>query len=182
MEGLSLLEEYRRRHGIKGICPVNEGVLFFNLKDMPEAIVLTSSFTKQVSICPKCPNNSDGVCLETFRFKPFPRCIQRVSHSHISPEDDLITHLQNAFPNGDDLIPHVCKSERDQEQWVWEFFLRGCPCRHEDRWRDFLKKHKDLTWLDQAYWVALNLPHLFEHFYQHVYSLCMINRKYTLRG
>ena len=75
----SLVEEYRKRHRIDCVWPVNEGVLFFNrmvhspkctetdkdhVEDCknkinePALIAITSSFTKQLFYCPGCVKNT----------------------------------------------------------------------------------------------------------------------------
>jgi len=180
----SLLEEYRKRHQIDCVWPVNEGVLFFDLDDKPSVIALTSSFTKQLHVCPACPKNAHGICLEIFRSYRFPSCLQRVTHTHMPPDADLLEYIRSHVPKGDKSVPRICKSERDQERWLWGFFLEADPFHALPLWDKFVANHEtenpELLWIEQAFWTMLNLPDHLRRFYDTVYSVCMVNRRYIL--
>jgi hypothetical protein len=180
----SLLEEYRRRHHIDCIWPVNEGVLFFDQGDKPSVIAITSSFTKQLHVCPACPQNTHGICLEIFRRYGFPMCLQRVTHTHMPPDADLLEYIRNHVPQGEKSTAYICKSERDQERWLWEFFLATEPFRGVSLWDKFMASYKpedpELFWVEQALWTISNLPEHFRQFYENIYSICMVNRRYIL--
>lgn len=191
----NLLEEYRRRHGIQSVCPVNEGVLFFEKDAKPSLVVLTSSFTKHALTCPKCPSSPDAIALEIFGLASFPNCISSLSHSHILPDSDLLEYVRNHLTSGDRYIPYISKGERDQERWLWDFFQRTNVFSYSASvmfsWKRFLSCRQKLSemyedvstevnWLDEAMFMATNFPSYFEVFYNMIYSRFLINRHYIL--
>lgn len=167
----TLLAEYRYRHGINGIWPMNEGLLFFERNNEPALIAITSSFTKSINVCASCPKNSGGITLELFGLAKFPVCIQRITHTHMPPDSDVVNYVVNHVPNGEQYKPIVSTGDRFQEEWLWRFFIRS---------RAFNGALKESFWIDQMMWVAKNKPKHFSIFYQQVYSICMINRTYIL--
>jgi len=184
----SLLEEYRKRHGIESVWPVNEGVLFFNRKGKPSLIAITSSFSKGFHVCPACPKNTDAIVLEVFSPYHFPHTIQRVVHTHMPPDADLLQYIRKHVSGGDGHEPYVSKGERDQERWAWEFFLQSQPFDQIDIWKTILEQQKkseenpDHHWLEQAMWAVEAHPEAFRNFYLGVYSLSLVNRRYILQN
>ena len=182
----SLLDEYRKRHGIDGIWPVNEGSLFFDLNKKPSLVVITSSFGKNLDVCPACQDNKDAIILEIFRTYRYPHCTQRVTHTHMPPDANLLQYVGKHIDKGNQFVPYISSGERDQEGWLWRFFLRSEPFKQIAEWQEFLKHQKTacqdpkLKWLEQAMWTMQNAPDRYRTFYMNVYSNCLINRRYIL--
>jgi len=178
----NLLEEYRRRHRIPSVWPVNEGMLFFDFKKKPGLIAITSSFSKSVHACPACPENTEAIVLEIFRSYRFPHCVQRVIHTHMPPDADLLQYVRNHVPKGDKFDPYISPGERNQERWLWEFFLQSNPLssKAHEQMAKLPCERPDLLWLEQAIWMMNRQPEQFRTFYQNVYSICMVNRRYIL--
>jgi hypothetical protein len=180
----SLYEEYRKRHGIGCVWPVNEGVLFFDCDKEPTLVAITSSFTKQLLVCGACAKNSESICLEIFRRYKFPYCVQRITHTHMPPDADLLDYIRSHVPKGEDYMPYVSAGERDQERWLWEFFKLTGAFSQMKAWSGFKERHKpevtELAWLEEAWWVANQAPDTFRRFYEQLYSICMVNRHYIL--
>lgn len=180
----SLLEEYRKRHKISCVWPVNEGILFFEKQGKPAAIAVTSSYTKSLSVCPACPLNPDSIILEIYHLYKFPKCVKRITHTHMPPDADLIDYICNHVPKGEEYSPYISSGERDQERWLWELFLLTSPFAGHSKWESFLQTQKTtdpkLVWLEQAFWATLNAPAQFKTYYNAIYSVCMVNRCYIL--
>jgi len=179
----SLLEEYRCRHSIDCVCPINEGVLFFDHKQKAsELIAITSSTTKQLFVCPACSKNSDSICLEVFRRFRYPYCVQRITHTHIPPDADLLDYVHNHVPKGEEFVPYVAKGERDQERWLWEFFKKTGAFDKNISWEENRKtiQSSELNWLDEAFLASRSFCDIYRRFYEQVYTISMVNRHYIL--
>lgn len=204
-----LLEEYRKRHAIDYVCGINEGRLFFNIDDQPAFIVLTSSYTKCFRSCSACYEKSDCVTLEVFSANLFPECARIVTHVHLNPDESILDQVnkshQTLFPftsGTEKITPFVANSERSQEMWLWNLFNSlsplDSPYFNQDEFssstragkafkkivQDQIKKKIDpeLMFQEQVMWYSKNAPALLQTFYNDLYSLCMIGRKYILNG
>src|SRR5687767_5462508 len=111
----SLIEEYRKRHSIDCIWPMNEGSLFFERAGKPTVVTITSSFTRGHTVCPACPLNAESIVLEVFKVHSYPRCLLRMTHTHMPPDADLLHYIRNHLPQGEEYVPYISKGERDQE-------------------------------------------------------------------
>ncbi len=185
---MSLMDEYRRRHEIDSVWPVNEGVLFFERKGRPELICITSSHSKSASICPACPANKGGITLEVYRHHRFPQCAKQTIHLHMPPDGDLLEYIRRHVKQGDECIPVITHGDREQERWVWEFFLMSQAFRGHDRFAAFVERQQkdnepaETRWIGQAMYTMERHPDLYRTFYIQVYSLCLVNRTYILRS
>ncbi len=188
VQPMSLMDEYRRRHDIDGVWPANEGVLFFEREGKPALICMTSSHSKSVTTCPACPANKGGLTLEVYQHRRFPQCVRQVTHIHIPPDGDLLEYIRRHVKEGDEYVPVVMHGDREQERWVWEFFLLSQVFRGNDRFTSFIEQQQSNNEPAQARWITQVLYTLDHHadiyrtFYIQVYSLCLVNRTYILRS
>lgn len=179
-----LMTEYRKRHGLKSICPINEGVLFFNKNNAPAIIALTSSYTKSVLTCAFCPMNAESITLEIFCHSDDRHDLkQRVVHTHIPPDGDLIEYVINHMPS-QNYQPYVSLGERDQERWLWEFYQNTSRMKAITQGGKKSQKTKQAfshtNWLEQAISFSINYPSEFKLFYDLIYQPCLIARRYIL--
>ena len=184
----SLLEEYRRRHGITCVWPVNEGTLFFERNNRPELICITSSHSKAHAVCPACPVNRGGITLEIFRRGSSRGCCRRVAHVHMPPDGDLLHYVERHVRGGSGYSPVIIHTERELERWTWEFFLQTHPFKGDAklRFQALLEDQKRTgedertSWITQMVWTMRSFPSHFRNYYLHVYSICLVNRTYIL--
>lgn len=183
----SLLEEYRRRHGIQSISPITEGVLFFTYENKPSLICLTSSVTKNLHMCGSCLSDTPGVVLELLKPARFPYCAAVSTHLHVALDIDLLETIEQLTKCKH--VPFISSGERDQERWLWWWFtelkqmgLSGCPGEMRKAFDTPKQKKKEssLSWLEDAFSVAVRHPDVYRIFYDHAYVPCYINRKYML--
>ena len=185
---MSLMDEYRRRHEIDSVWPVNEGVLFFETKGKPDLICITSSHTKSASTCPACPANKSGITLEVYQLQQFPQCAKQTIHLHMPPDGDLIEYIRRHVKHGNEYTPVITHGDRDQERWIWEFFLMSQAFYKREEFAALLQQQEkdnispDVRWIEQAMYAMENYPDLYRTFYIQVYSLCLVNRTYILRS
>lgn len=172
----NLAQEYRSRYGIDCICPVNEGVLFFNRDSKPALFVITSSLTKSWINCSSCIRNPGSIVLEIFQAYQFPKCIKRIAHTHMPPDANILDYITNHVADGEQYVPYISTGERDQEKWIWEFLLQTGILNSLNTHRKML----DGSWIDQAMWLMQNFPEYYKLFYNNLYTVCMINRSYIL--
>lgn len=173
----NLLEEYRRRQQVKAVWPINDGVLFFNEGSLPGIICLTSAFSRGIDICDSCPSYQSALITELITFKEAPTYANIILHLHISPDMDLIEAINRSFPKSYRYEPYLAKGARDQEQWLWTFFMRTKPWTKLYNWNPEVLKW---DWAEQAFWFANHASSVFQAFYGKIYSLAMINRNYIL--
>lgn len=166
----TMIEEYRRRHGISGICPINEGVLFLNKLNDPFSIILTGSYSKAQTLCDICSLDAHSIVLEIYTRNEFPYLVRLYAHLHVSCEDDLCDILGKKLGKFDQYTPFVAKSQRDLECWLWEFFKKSGYHPHCG----------SKLWLDEMVDTTIHDSESMRLFYDRLYSVCMIGRKYIL--
>jgi len=204
-----LLEEYRRRHKLDSVVPINEGRLFFNIDDKPGFIALTSSYTKASRCCLDCYKQSDCITLEIFTISIYPECSRTAAHIHLKPDEDILEQISKIqdqlFPfDGQEhnIKPVIVTNERMQEMWLWEWFqslnpfvfnrlnsyIRSKSSSVEKQYKKLLSDQKrkktsaEVAFFEQVMWFCQHSPNELQTFYNELYSLCMIGRKYILTG
>lgn len=168
----SILEEYRRRHGLSSLTPVTEGLLFLE-SPRKQFICLTSSPSKQFVSCVQCRSMavSHKIILEVFQQGRFPNCCQALTHTHIDPDAELVEQINALGVTGD---PFISKGTRSQEQWLWNFFKKSHPRLGEGVHLKFE------SWQDEVFYYAMNHNRVFKVYYDNLYLPFMVNRKYIL--
>lgn len=178
----NLFNEYRKRHGFGSIGFVNEGVLFFNRKGSPALICTISTHSKSKNTCSGC--NPDTALLVVEYFKDFDRQFFLICrhHGHVHPEADILEYTHSVI-NLKSYKPFVSRDDRDQEEWLWKFFLKGNLFRKIDKknleeWRIFRKTNEDF--ISQMMWMSVYCKYLFDIFYRSLYAPFLINRSYLM--
>jgi hypothetical protein len=176
-----LQNEYIKRHNIQHLCPLTEGVLFFEKNKKPHSVCLISSRHKGLRSCPVCSTTNEFI-FEWFILDKFPRLHYDVMHQHITPDVNLFDFFKEHLPA--DCTPYVSKGDRDQEEWLWKALTS--VDRFSASGSSIAKKAQSCTdrsntWLASIIYILQNSPDTFNTLYEH-YSYCLINRKYLLVG
>jgi hypothetical protein len=185
---VSLLTEYRNRHGMNFVVGVDEGLCFFDVGKKPSAIVMTSSHSRSISTCRQCLSHQGGLLTELFVHTNthFPnQCWKLLRHEHLDPDVDLREWVnKHARDRGAAYEPFMASDDRQLEAWLWRFFVRGNPLFN----RKWTYKDEPFRSLEQMAWVIdnsgrhHNQPRLFESFYKSLFYTFMLGRKYLLYG
>lgn len=184
----SIFEEYRRRHRISTVAAITEGVLFLEKEGTPAAICTTSSHTKSIGTCRGCRSKTSEVVAELMVVTHFPNLYSPVCHEHISADTDVIGFISRFSPAIGKMEPYVSKGERDQERWLWNFFLASTQTKRGLGTRAFAEMYSregrcqdpSMSWIDDQFWLATNHADIYSQYYESVYSQFSINRKYLL--
>lgn len=176
---VSLLQEYRTRHGLKCVMALDEGLCFFETRRQPAAVVLTSSHSRSLSACRKCILSTGGLVAESFVLtgkEKFP-VFAMAKHEHVCADVDLTEWLARTAPSKEgNYEAFVARDSVDAELWLWRFFIRHNPLFA----RKWVNKEEPLRSTEQMTWCLGSHPHLFEEFYFNVYSPLFLGRKYLL--
>lgn len=183
-----LAQEYRKRHNLNSICLVNEGVLFFNDKEGKPALMCnTSTHSKASTVCENCKPDTSKLTVEIFLDEEIGGVNhQTIRHGHIEADGNLLEFIYLAMKD-DSYVPYAAKSSRDQERWLWNFYVSSPIrlCGSEDNFETFRKtlpKKDPSNFISEMTWMAINNPSVMDIYYKRYYSIFLINRMYMLNG
>jgi len=180
----SLLAEYRERHGIRCVLPLDEGCCFFDFHKKPAVIVLTSSHSRTNTVCRNCLQPGNGLVTELFVHSKlhYPEPTWKlVKHEHLlSPDVDLRDWVNKNLTDIHE--PYIPDSFTEVECWLWRFFIKHHPM-FVRKWNN---KDETLKTIEQMSWVTdpknKQQHNLFEDFYRKLYCPFVVARKYILFG
>jgi len=181
----SLIQEYRQRHGMNFVMPLDEGLCFFDRAKKPDAIVITSSHSRHMTTCRRCLSNKGSLVGEIVVHSglSFPSDTYNiVKHEHISPDLDLRQWVNDVLPGNHE--PVVVTDDRHIECWLWRFFIRYTPA-YVRKWSS---KEEPYRSIEQMMWTIQNKNstqtnrRMFEAFYKNIYYNFVLGRKYLLYG
>jgi hypothetical protein len=171
----SLLAEYRERHGLKCVFPLDEGMCFFDVNKKPGAVVLTSSHSRSAINCHNCLTPKNGLIGEIFILT---NSLKIEKHEHISPDTDLYEWVNNNISKKEgNYEPYVAESIQDVECWLWRFFTKHNNILPIRKWHN---KEEPFRSIEQMLWAIRENQLLFGSFYKNVYNPIMLGRKYIL--
>jgi hypothetical protein len=182
----NLINEYRRRHGLNFVLPLDEGLCYFDLAKKPGAIVLTSSPSRSITTCRQCLKHQQVLVAELFihtgLVAPDP-VFKQVAHEHIHPDTDLRTWVNEKIGDPKKVYePVEATDDRDVEVWLWRFFTRHNPIFNR-KWtnkEEPFRSLEQISWVIDKYGKHSNYPALFEFFYKNLYYTFTLGRKYLL--
>ena len=191
-----LANEYRKRHNLSGICFVNEGVLFLERKGEPALICISSTHSKSLTTCDVCSPNMPHLTVELCTGVKMSMTGYRVArHAHVPPDEDILEYIYTAMAEEencsmDSLLyePFTSRNDRDQEEWLWRFYLHHCKPLASTTRRDFerfckrLSKGDPNNFIAEMTWCATHTAATIVNFYNSFYSSFLINRMYMLMG
>ena len=182
----NLINEYRRRHGLNFVLPLDEGLCYFDLAKKPGAIVTTSSPSRCATTCRQCLKHQPSLIAELFVHtgSAAPNAVyKQVAHEHVAPDTDLRSWVNQKIGDGKKVYePVEAMDDREVECWLWRFFVRHNPVFN----RKWANKEEPLRSLEQIAWVIdkygkhSTYPALFEFFYKNLYWQFTLGRKYLL--
>ncbi len=180
----SLITEYRKRHGLKCIMSVDEGVTFFDSNKKPSAIVMTSSHSRSVTNCRQCLSHSGGLIGELFVHtgQCYPKQVcQLVRHEHMEADVDLHSWANKHATGISELQPFIPSEDKELDCWLWQFFIRNNPIYL----RKWTNKNEIARSMEQIAWTidSSKMPNnsrQFEAFYKYFYYTFLLGRKYTI--
>lgn len=184
----NLANEYRERHKLRCVSVVNEGVLFFEKNNTPFAICIISTYSKASTICDNCSMKTSRLVAEIYlpgSRSHFSSNTLLHSHDHVDPDVDVLAYVKKEL--GRECEPFIPKDTRDQEKWLWNFYLKDKNMlrllgKEFKEFRKNLPRNEPCNFISEMMWVAESRPAVMQIFYKKFYSIFLINRMYLLVG